>query len=93
MPERLESRLFERLAGDGREPEERRRLARLMRILAELPAPPDPLGLVPRYAELRDSFLEHLVKATERSSRSRSSSSTPTCTATRRPIPAASGHV
>lgn len=36
---------------------ERRRLAELMALFATLPAPPDPLGLYPDYAALRERFL------------------------------------
>ena len=38
-------------------PAERERLLRLLRLFAELPEPPDPFGLYPRYAELRDRLL------------------------------------
>jgi hypothetical protein len=38
-------------------PEERERLIRLVHLFAELPEPPDPFGLYPRYAELKDRFL------------------------------------
>ena len=47
-----------RLAGDGRPPAERERLAALMELLARLPDPPDPLRLMPRYAEFRDAFVD-----------------------------------
>lgn len=45
------------LAGDGRPAGERRALVQLMVMLATLPPPPDPLGLMPRYGELRETFL------------------------------------
>ena len=44
----------------GRSPhpsEERERLIRLVCLFAELPDPPDPFGLYPCYAELKDRFL------------------------------------
>lgn len=53
------ARLFELLTGDGRDPAERTRLVRLLQLFAALPAPPDPDGDFPRYAELQD----HLVEA------------------------------
>lgn len=47
-----------RLPGQGEHAsEERERLIRLMCLLAELPEPPDPFGLYPQYAGLRDRFL------------------------------------
>jgi hypothetical protein len=54
---RRASRLYELLAFDERSPEERERLVRLMVLFAELPPPPDPFGMFPRYAELREVFL------------------------------------
>jgi len=44
-------------ADDERTPAERAALVRLMRLLADRPPPPDPLGLFPRYAELHARFL------------------------------------
>lgn len=38
-------------------PPERERLLRLLCLFAELPEPPDPFGLYPRYAELKDRLL------------------------------------
>ena len=38
-------------------PEEGERLHRLIRLFAELPEPPDPFGLYPHYAELKDRLL------------------------------------
>jgi hypothetical protein len=37
---------------------ERRRLIDLMCLFAELPCPPDPIGLFPRYKELKSSFIK-----------------------------------
>lgn len=37
--------------------EERERLLCLIRLFVELPEPPDPFGLYPHYAELKDRFL------------------------------------
>lgn len=37
---------------------ERRRLIALMCLFADLPAPPDPIGLFPRYLELKSRLLE-----------------------------------
>ncbi len=51
--ERLEALLQE----DGRAPEERARLVRLMLLFAGLPPPPDPYGLFPRYAPLQERLL------------------------------------
>jgi len=51
------TRLIEALAGDDRSPLERERLVRLITLLAELPAPPDPLGLFSRYEEYRELLL------------------------------------
>ena len=49
------------LAGRGEHPpEEWERLTSLMCLFAELPEPPDPLGLYPHYAEFRDRFLESI---------------------------------
>ena len=50
-------RLGHRVEQGEHSPEERERLIRLMCLFAELPEPPDPFGLYPRYAELRDRFL------------------------------------
>jgi hypothetical protein len=48
-----------RLPGqDERPPQERERLIHLMCLFAELPEPPDPLGLYPHYVAFRDRFLE-----------------------------------
>jgi hypothetical protein len=47
----------ELLADDGRPEDERERLVALMSLLAELPPPPDPVGLYPDYAELKEAFL------------------------------------
>jgi len=47
-----------RLPAQGEQaPEERERLIGLMCLLAELPEPPDPFGLYPHYAQLRQRFL------------------------------------
>ncbi|MHC4860657.1 MAG: class I SAM-dependent methyltransferase [Planctomycetota bacterium] len=51
-------RLLDLLASDGRPPEERERLVRLMLLFAELPPPPDPHGLYPEYRRLQAAFLE-----------------------------------
>lgn len=56
-PTDLESRLANALANDGRAAGERERLVRLMHLFAELAPPPDPLGLHPRYSELKDRYL------------------------------------
>jgi len=53
----LEQRLECLLEADGRTPGERGRLVQLMLLLASLPPPPDPLGLFPDYAALRERFL------------------------------------
>ncbi|MBI4878783.1 MAG: hypothetical protein HY812_03860 [Planctomycetes bacterium] len=45
------------LREDGRSSEERARLVRLLLVLAELPPPPDPYGLFPRYARLKERLL------------------------------------
>jgi hypothetical protein len=45
------------LAQHEHPPEERERLTRLMCLFAELPAPPDPFALYPRYAELKEGLL------------------------------------
>jgi hypothetical protein len=50
-------RFLDLLSTDGRDPVERGRLVRLMLLLADLPPPPDPLGLFPEYGRLRDGFL------------------------------------
>jgi len=54
----LESRLRRLLAADPRPAEERRGLLRLMLLLAELPPPPDPFDLHPRYGACRARFLQ-----------------------------------
>jgi hypothetical protein len=47
-----------RLSGwTGYSPEEGERLHRLIRLFAELPEPPDPFGLYPHYAKLKDRLL------------------------------------
>ena len=46
-----------KLVDDDRPPEERERLSRLMELFAELPPPPDPFGLCPRYAEYHARLL------------------------------------
>ncbi len=51
-------RLEKLLEHDARPLEERKRLARLMRLFAALPPPPDPFGLFPVYPELKEKFLE-----------------------------------
>jgi len=58
--ERQIERLFSR---DGRAPEERKALARLMALFARLPPPPDPGGFFPEYALLKYRFVESLDKA------------------------------
>ncbi len=50
-------RLLALLQHDGREPAERWRLVRLMEMLADRAAPPDPVGLFGDYAVLRDELL------------------------------------
>ncbi|MBW2261225.1 MAG: hypothetical protein JRG91_04560 [Deltaproteobacteria bacterium] len=55
--ERLEQRLKRLLESDGRDPSERECLVRLMLLVADLPPPPDPLGMFPGYAALRERFL------------------------------------
>jgi hypothetical protein len=47
-------RLF---AEDDRSDDERERLLRLLELFAQLPPPPDPLRIYPRYGEYRDRFL------------------------------------
>jgi hypothetical protein len=54
---RIAERLRRLPGRDEHPPEEPERLSRLMCLFAELPEPPDPFGLYPRYAELRDLFL------------------------------------
>jgi hypothetical protein len=44
-------------ACDGYSRQEAERLASLIRLFAELPEPPDPFGLYPRYSELRERLL------------------------------------
>lgn len=51
------ARLNALLAGDERSPQERERLVRLVVLLAELPPPPDPLGLLGRYPEYHGALL------------------------------------
>lgn len=53
----LEQRLASLLEADGRGPEERSGLVRLMLLLGGLPPPPDPQGLFPEYGRLKDRFL------------------------------------
>jgi hypothetical protein len=53
-PEQLGQRADHLLASEGWQGQERQRLVRLVRLLAGLPPPPDPLGLYPRWGELRD---------------------------------------
>jgi hypothetical protein len=59
----LTSRLRRLTAETGHAPDERGRLVRLIRLFAELPEPPDPFRLYPRYAELRDGFLASLEES------------------------------
>ena len=54
----LADRLHRLLAGHDLPEAERDPLVRLMVLLAQLPAPPDPFGLMPRYGELADAFRE-----------------------------------
>jgi len=51
------ARLNDLFAGDERSPVERERLVRLITLLAELPPPPDPLGLLGRYPEYHGALL------------------------------------
>lgn len=51
------ARFGKRLEQEARPLEERKGLARLMGLFAHLPPPPDPYGLYPRYAELKERFL------------------------------------
>ncbi|MFH1176351.1 MAG: class I SAM-dependent methyltransferase, partial [Acidobacteriota bacterium] len=53
------------LAGDGRAPAERERLVTLMELLADLPAPPDPLALFPRYEMLRRHLIHEIESGTD----------------------------
>ena len=53
----MASRVRELLAQSPHSSEERERLGRLVCLFAELPDPPDPFGLYPCYAELKDRFL------------------------------------
>lgn len=50
--------LLERLVveGCGHSSKEARQLVRLIQLFLELPPPPDPFGLMPRFAELRDAL-------------------------------------
>jgi hypothetical protein len=60
-PSAIES-LALRLPGDDRSADERRRLARLVALLAEVPPPPSARSLFPRFSALQDSLrmsLEH----------------------------------
>ncbi len=50
-------RLLALLESDGRAPAECAGLVRLMLLFAELPAPPDPVGLFPQYEELKGRFV------------------------------------
>lgn len=45
------------LEQEERSDDEHKRLLDLMNLFAELPKPPDPFGLFPRYSELKDRFL------------------------------------
>lgn len=53
----LAPRLTEMLGGDDRSDQERRELVRLMRLLVELPPPPDPGGHFPDYERLKARFV------------------------------------
>lgn len=53
---RQHAHLAARLAFDGRPREEAERLARLALLLAELPPPPDPIGLYPRAGALQEQL-------------------------------------
>ena len=55
--EQLEQRLGRLLEGDGRDPDERECLVRLMLLAADLPPPPDPLGMFPEYDSFKERFL------------------------------------
>ena len=55
-------RLERLLEGDDRDPEEHRRFIELMGLFAQLPMPPDPLGLLRRYGELKEAFLESIER-------------------------------
>jgi hypothetical protein len=55
--------LLERIWTEDRSPAEVARLARLMDLLAGLPAPPDPFGLLPAWRELQSRFREALRDA------------------------------
>lgn len=57
----IEDRLRIVLEDVSRSRRETVRLARLMRVLGQLPKPPDPGGHFPRYAELKERFLGALV--------------------------------
>jgi hypothetical protein len=59
----LAGRLRQLTVDTGHAPEERERLVRLIGLFAELPEPPDPFALYPRYAELRDRFLAFLEES------------------------------
>jgi SAM-dependent methyltransferase len=54
----LGTRLGELLTDDELGVSERERLVELMCLFAELPDPPDPQGLFPRYGELKSKFLQ-----------------------------------
>ncbi len=45
------------LKNDERSEQEKKRLANLMSLFAELPPPPDPFHLYPKYNELKDRFV------------------------------------
>ena len=60
-PDISRPRLATLLAGDGRTVAERERLVELITRLAELPPPPDPCGLYPRYPELHDRLAATLA--------------------------------
>jgi hypothetical protein len=50
-------RLMKLLGAEGRPPAQRRRLVALIELLAGLGPPPDPCGLYPSYARLREELL------------------------------------
>lgn len=51
------TRVSKDLAGDGRDPDERRGLVRLMELFTSLPDPPAVDRLFPRFSELMDTFV------------------------------------
>jgi len=59
----MASRVRQLLAQNRHPSEERERLVRLICLFAELPDPPDPFALYPRYADLRNRFLGSLEEA------------------------------